>query len=102
MQRRRIAKEEREKILPTNEADDFWEVYTFNTDLKKRLRKYAAQHPDYCSLKTEDKEWGSVTYIVKKGRLSIRLTAPYSEARRKVAHVCAKRHGFYSDSKKIQ
>ena len=33
-------------------------------------------------MESEDKNLGSQSYVIDKGRLPIRLTAPYSEARR--------------------
>ena len=47
----RLNKYERETILLTSEGDDTWDICTFNTNLKNRLRKFAAQHPDLCQLK---------------------------------------------------
>ena len=88
-------KAERETILLTSEAADTLSIYTFNTDLKNRLRKFAAQHPDLCKLKEESKELGSVSYTIQKSRVSIRLIAPYSEARRKAASEYGKEHGIH-------
>lgn len=42
----RLNKYERETILLTSEGDDTWDICTFNTNLKDRLHKFAAQHPD--------------------------------------------------------
>ena len=56
---------EKETIILTNEDDGFYDVYTFNQSLQKRLR-------------AED---GSETYIIKKGRLSLNLRPPYSKDR---------------------
>jgi len=92
MAKQRLNKYERERILLTSEGDDTWDIYTFNTDLKNRLRKFAAQHPDLCKLKEENKGLGSVSYTIQKSRISIRLIAPYSEARRKAASEYAKKH----------
>ena len=39
-----------------------------------------------------DAVYGSVTYEIHKSRISIRLTAPYSEERRKAARENAKKH----------
>ena len=50
---------------------------------------YAKQYPDQCRLITSTKE-GSETYEISKARVSIRLTAPYSEERRKAAGERAK------------
>ena len=83
MAKQRLNKYERETILLTSEGDDTWDIYTFNTDLKNRLRIFAAQYPDLCKLKEENKELGSVSYTIQKSRVSIRLIAPYSDARRK-------------------
>ena len=93
----RLRKYERETILLTNEDDDFWDIYTFNTDLKNWPKKFAVQHPDLCKLKEENKALGSVSYVIQKSRVSIRLIAPYSEARRKAASEYAKKHGINSD-----
>ena len=95
MAKRRLLKEERETILLTSEADDTWDIYTFNTDLKNRLRKFAARYPDLCKLKEENKELGSMTYAVQKSRVSIHLNSPQSEARRKAASEQAKRNGIH-------
>ena len=88
-----LTKYEKETIILTNEADDFYEVYTFNSALKKKLASYVKRHPDLCSLKETTKE-GSVTYVVDKARLSLRLTEPYSEARRQAAREKAKVQGL--------
>ena len=85
MAKQRLNKYERETILLTSEGDDTWDIYTFNTDLKNRLHKFTAQHPDLCKLKEENKELGSVSYTVQKSRVSIHLNSPQSEARRKAA-----------------
>ena len=98
MEMRRLTKAERETILLTSEAGDTWDIYTFNSSLKKRLQQFAAQHPDLCILKQEDKELGSVTYVIQKSRVSIRLIAPYSEERRRAVSAHAKEHGFGSQS----
>lgn len=42
---------EKETIILTNEDDGFYDVYTFNQNLQKRLRGFAAKHPDDCWLK---------------------------------------------------
>ena len=88
-----LTKYEKETIILTNEADEFYDVYTFNSALKKKLAAYARKHPDLCSLKAMTKE-GSVTYKVDKTRLSIRLSEPYSEERRKASSERAKKQGL--------
>ena len=67
-----------------NAKDPIAEVYTHDTRLKKRLLAYAAKFPELCHL-TEDDEQGGLRFEIDKGRISIRLTAPYSEERRENA-----------------
>lgn len=88
-----LTKYEKETIILTNEADDFYEVYTFNSALKKKLAAYAKRHPGLCTLKEITKE-GSSTYVVDKARLSLRLTEPYSEVRKQAAREKAKIQGL--------
>jgi len=89
----RLTKYEKETIILTSEGDDTYSVYTFNSALKKKLAAYAKKHPDLCSLKETSKE-GSATYVVDKARLSLRLTEPYSEARKQAAREQAKAQGL--------
>ena len=63
-----------------NEYDGTAEIYTYNTNFKKRLTAYTATYPDLCQL-TKDDENGGLRFEVDKHRVSIRLTAPYSEER---------------------
>ena len=44
----------------------------------------AAQFPELCQ-QTDDDEQGGLRFEIDKSRISIRLTAPYSEERRNVA-----------------
>ena len=76
-----------------NEHDGMAEVYTHNTDLKKRLSQYAQTHPNLCQL-TEEDENGGLRVEIDKRRISIRLTAPYSEERRNAAKKRGKESGF--------
>ena len=76
-----------------NEQDSTAEVYTHNTDLKKRLLTYAQTYPHLCQL-TEEDEQGGLRFEIDKRRISIRLTAPYSEERRKASSERGKRSGF--------
>ena len=77
-----------------NEYADTAEIYTYNTKLKKRLSKYAATYPELCHL-TEDNGDGSLRFEIDKRRISIRLTAPYSEKRKAAARQQAKRTGIH-------
>lgn len=75
-------------------ADETWDIYTFNTDIKNRLRKFAARYPEPCQLKAEDKELGCQTYVIEKSRVSIQFNSPQSAERRKVASEYAKENGI--------
>lgn len=94
----RLTKYEKETIILTSEGDDTYSVYTFNPTLKRRLADFAKKYPAICRLETEDKKLGSQSYVIDKARLSIRLTAPYSEARRKAASDRAKENGLNQKS----
>ena len=76
-----------------NAKDPTAEVYTHDTKLKKRLLEYAAKFPQLCQ-QTDDDEQGGLRFEIDKSRISIRLTAPYSEARRKAASDLARKYGF--------
>ena len=90
----RLTKYEKETIILTSEGDDTYSVYTFNPALKRRQADYSKKYPEHCRLDSEDKKLGSQSYVIDKGRLSIRLTAPYNEKRRKAASEIAKRNRF--------
>ena len=64
-----------------NEYNGTAEIYTYNTKLKKRLTTYASTYPGLYQL-TEDDENGGLRFEIDKHRVSIRLTAPYSDKRR--------------------
>lgn len=90
----KLTKYEKETIILTSEGDDTYSVYTFNAALKRRLADFAKKYPDLCRLESEDKKVGYQSYVIDKARLSIRITAPYSEARRKAASELAKQKGI--------
>ena len=88
----RLSKYEKETIILTSEGDDTVQIYTFNASLKRRLVEYAEKYPQLASGQMDSE--GSVTYVLDKSRLSIRLLPPISEARRKKASNIGKRYGF--------
>ena len=92
----KLTKAEKETILLTSEADDTWQIYTFNTAFKSRLRSFSKKYPEACQLKDEDPEAGSVTYILNKASLSNRLLGPCSQKRRQTARETARQNGFMS------
>ena len=90
---KKLSKYERETIVNFNEGESEASIYTFNADLKRRLAEFSRKYPLLCRLERPAPE-GSVTYVLDKSRLSIRLVPPYSEERRAAARAYAKEHGF--------
>lgn len=86
-----ISKKQKATDIYFNEADDMIEVSTYNTALKNRLTDYAGKYPSECRL-IDDDENGCLTFEIKKGRFGFKLTAPYSEERRKAASNLAKKY----------
>ena len=71
------SKYEKETIVNFNEGEKEASIYTFNADLKRRLAEFSKKYPLLCRLEKSTPE-GSVTYVLDKSRLSIRLVPPYS------------------------
>lgn len=90
---KKLSKYERETIVNFNEGESEASIYTFNADLKRRLAEFSRKYPLLCRLERTTPE-GSVTYVLDKSRLSIRLVPPYSEERLVAAREYAKEHGF--------
>ena len=86
-----LTKKQKVTNLYFTEADDFIEVCTYNTDLKKRLAAFAEQYPTECR-QIDDDNNGCKTFEIRKGRLGFRLTPPYSEDRKKAASDQAKKN----------
>lgn len=72
-----------------NAKDPMAEIHTHDTKLKRRLMEYVVKYPQLCQL-TEDDEQGGLRFEIAKSRISIRLTAPYSDERRETARVSGK------------
>ena len=88
-----LTKKEKTTAICINEYGSMIEVQTHNTDLKKRLTAFAKEHPQCCR-QIDDDEQGGLTFEIGKGRLSFRLTAPYSEERKRAASEWAKKNGI--------
>lgn len=86
-----LSKKQKTTSIYFNEDSPMIEVCTYNTDLKNRLTRYAAQYPSECK-QIDDDELGCLTFEIRKGRFGFKLTAPYSEERRKAAGELAKKH----------
>ena len=77
-----------------DEKDPLIHIRTHNTDLKNRLTDFAKRYPYECHLIDADPDTGCMEFDIRKGRFSFRLTAPYSEERRKAASEAAKKNGL--------
>lgn len=92
-----LSKKDKTTAIYFDEADRWIEVQTYNTDLKKRLSAYAIEHPQHCK-QIDDNEMGELIFLIEKGRFSFRLTAPYTNERRKAASEYAREHGINARS----
>ena len=88
-----LTKKQKTTMIYFDEQSRIIEVQTHNTDLKKRLTAFAANYPECCR-QIDDDEQGGLTFKIEKGRLSFRLTAPYSEERKQAASEWAKKNGI--------
>lgn len=88
-----ISKKQKTTSIYFDEAGSIIEVQTHNTDMKNRLTAYVAKYPKLCR-QTDDDEQGGLTFEIQKGRFGFKLTAPYSEERRKAAGELAKKENL--------
>ncbi|MDE6852498.1 MAG: hypothetical protein K2J67_08415 [Lachnospiraceae bacterium] len=92
-----LTKREKTTAIYFDEYGSMIEVQIHNTDLKKRLTAFVTRYLECCR-QIDDDEQGRLTLKIEKGRLSFRLTAPYSEERRQKASENAKQNGFNSQT----
>ena len=90
-----LTKKQKTTVIYFDEHSRIIEVQTHNTDLKKRLTAFAAKHPQCCRQTDADPDTGGLTFEIEKGRLSFRLTAPYSEEWRRAASEAAKQNDVH-------
>ena len=76
-----LTKKQKVTELYYNAKDTMAEIHTHDTALKKRLLAYATKYPNMCQM-TDDDEQGGLRFEIDKSRVSIRLTAPYSDCRK--------------------
>lgn len=86
-----LSKKQKATNIYFSEDSPMIEVCTYNTSLKKRLTRYELQYPGECRL-IDDDGMGCMTFEIRKGRFGFKLTAPYSEERRKAAGELAKKY----------
>ena len=89
-----LTKQEKTTDIWFDEKDPLIHIRTHNTNLKKRLAAYARHYPGECRQTDADPETGCMEFDIQKGRFSFRLTAPYSDQRKKAASEVAKQHSI--------
>ena len=85
-----LTKQEKTTDIWFDEKEPLIHIRTHNTALKKRLLAYSRRYPAICQQTDVDEETGCMEFEICKGRFSFRLTAPYSEERRRAASEAAK------------
>lgn len=86
-----LSKKQKTTSIFFDEDSPTIEVSTYNTALKNRLTDYAGKYPAECRM-IDDDEQGCITFEVRKGRFGFKLSAPYTEERRRAASDLAKKH----------
>ena len=89
----KLSEHEKETSINFTEGGREAVIKTFNVDLKHGLAEFAKKFPLFCRLDNFTEE-GSVTYVVDKSRLSIRLIPPSGEEHRAAAKAYTEEHGF--------
>ncbi|MFR4264856.1 MAG: hypothetical protein ACLT2X_08430 [Faecalibacterium prausnitzii] len=89
-----LTKQEKTTEIYFDEKEPTIYIRTHNTDLRNRLTEYSRKYPAVCKLTGYDPDTGCMEFEIRKGRFSFRLTAPYSEERRRAASEYAKENGF--------
>ena len=90
-----LTKQEKTTEIYFDEKEPTIYIRTHNTDLRNRLTEYSRKYPAACKLTDDDPDTGCMEFEIRKGRFSFRLTAPYSEERRKAASEAAKKCGVH-------
>ena len=95
-----LTKQEKTTDISFDESGKTVSIRTHNTDLKNRLTAFSERYPDLCRMTEDDVEIGCKSFEIDKRRFSIRLTAPYTEERRRKASEYAKQNGFQNKTPK--
>ncbi|WP_353423943.1 hypothetical protein [Christensenella massiliensis] len=85
-----LTKQEKTTEIYFDEKEPIIFIRTHNTDLRNRLTEYSRKYPAACKLTDYDPDTGCMEFEIEKGHFSFRLTAPYSEERRRAASEAAK------------
>lgn len=90
-----LTKKQKTTEIFFDEANTVITVFTYNTDLKKRLTAYSQKHPSLCK-RTDDTEDDGLSFEIEKVRFCFRLTEPYSHERLSAASEYAKKQNNLS------
>ena len=88
-----MKRSQKETIVSFDEGSESVNVFTHNSDLKKRLKAFAKKYPKLCRL-IDDDGIGGMAFEVDRKRFGFRLTAPYSDERKRAARELAKKRGM--------
>jgi len=88
-----MKKSQKETIVSFDESSERVNVFTHNSDLKKRLKAFAKKYPKLCRM-VDDDEIGGMAFEVDRKRFGFRLTAPYTAERKRAASELAKKRGM--------
>ncbi len=89
----KLTKKERDTEIYYNQSSDPMQIRTNDPKLIRRLKRLSEEYPELCKLTGEDEVCGSY-FDVDKRRISIHVTRPYSEERRRKQSEWAKRNGL--------
>lgn len=87
----KLTRYEKETIILFNEKENRANIFTYNTKIIERLKKYSKQYPQSCHL-IEINQAGGHTYLIEKSALSIRLMSPRNETSRITAAECMRKN----------
>ena len=87
-------KQQKSTQIYFNEADPVMEITTHNTDLKKRLTRFAEEFPELCRVTEID--GGKMSFEIDKHRCSLRLTKPYSQERLEALKTTGQKTGIHT------
>ncbi|MCD7804816.1 MAG: hypothetical protein LUH03_06675 [Oscillospiraceae bacterium] len=89
----KLTKRDRDTEIYYNQSSDPMQIRTNNPKLIRKLSALAADFPELCKL-TEVDEYSGSYFEVDKRRVSIHVTRPYSEKRRKRQSEWARESGI--------
>lgn len=89
-----MSKQQKYTQIYFNEADPTMEITTHNTDLKKRLQRFAEEFPELCRVTEID--GGKMSFEIDKHRCALRLTKPYSEERLEALKTAGRESGIHT------